>query len=434
MYLRSLRLKNYRKFESFSIDFDNRLTLLVGDNASGKSSVLDAAAVALGAFFAGLDGVRSNGIQPGDALVKGHVLGSVVDRQSQYPVEIAATGMVREGEPIAWARSLKGNGGKTTSADAKSIISTAKQFQEEVRRGDPATVLPVVAYYGTGRLWNRKSDRRGREVLASFRRLDGYTDALDPALDDKALLDWFKKMTVQEAQKALGYATAGESPELNAVKCAMQRCLDAVVGREGSRVQYNLDTEDLDVCCLDAAGDWRVDALHTMSDGYRGVLTLVADIAYRMALLNPALLSDVLETPGVVLIDEVDLHLHPLWQARILGDLRRVFPNVQFIASTHAPIVVSSVAKEHVRFIEGEKAVAPVDQTYGRDADDILRHVMNAHGRPVRVASMFDAFYGLLDEGQFEGAERVLGELETLVGSSDSDLVAAQTALCIERL
>lgn len=101
---------------------------------------------------------------------------------------------------------------------------------------------------------------------------------------------------------------------------------------------HNLDVDDLDVEYLDSDGSVRRMPVGMLSDGHRSTLGMVADIAYRMALLNPALGGRVVnETPGVVLIDEVNLHLHPLWQARILGDLRDIFPRVQFIVTTHAP-------------------------------------------------------------------------------------------------
>ncbi len=107
-----------------------------------------------------------------------------------------------------------------------------------------------------------------------------------------------------------------------------------------------------------------------MSDGYRGTLSLLS-IAYRMAMLNPALCDRVLETPGVVMIDEIDLHLHPRWQARILEDLVRIFPNVQFIVTTHSPVVVASVPRGNIRVFDGEAASVPVTETRGRDAGSI---------------------------------------------------------------
>lgn len=120
-----------------------------------------------------------------------------------------------------------------------------------------------------------------------------------------------------------------------------------------------------------------------MSDGYKNTLSMIVDIAYRMAVLNPMLGEKVFEeTPGVILIDEIDLHLHPQWQQTIISDLNAIFPNIQFIVSSHAPEVINSVVKEQIRILDNGKIYMPAAQTYGRDANSILREVMNVSERP----------------------------------------------------
>ena len=112
----------------------------------------------------------------------------------------------------------------------------------------------------------------------------------------------------------------------------------------------------------------------------------MADIAYRMAVLNPQLLENVLtETDGIVLIDEIDLHLHPAWQQRILGDLTFIFPKVQFIVTTHAPEVINSVPRENVIVIEKHRAIPAPAETYGKDANGVLRMIMKVHEWPDSV-------------------------------------------------
>lgn len=171
-----------------------------------------------------------------------------------------------------------------------------------------------------------------------------------------------------------------------------------------------------------------------MSDGYRGTLSLFADIAYRMAMLNPALGERVLETPGVVMIDEVDLHLHPRWQARILEDLVRIFPNVQFIVTTHSPVVVASVPRNSIRVLIDETAAAPATETLGRDAGDILNTVLGAYSRPKEAVQLFDAFNCAVDEGRYADAKADLEKLEAFIGADDPDVVAARTTLELEEL
>ena len=131
-----------------------------------------------------------------------------------------------------------------------------------------------------------------------------------------------------------------------------------------------MGTKELEIAYRDGSGKLMRIPVNQLSDGYKSTISLVADIAYRMAVLNPQLLGDVCnETDGIVLIDEVDLHLHPKWQQRILGDLTEIFPKVQFIISTHAPEVINSVSKENVIVLENNQAVSAPAETYGKDAN-----------------------------------------------------------------
>ena len=176
--------------------------------------------------------------------------------------------------------------------------------------------------------------------------------------------------------------------------------------------------------------------MKNLSDGYRNTLGMIADIAYRMAILNPQLLGDVLQkTPGIILIDEVDLHLHPRWQERIIGDLQAVFPQVQFIVSTHAPAVISSVRQDNLRILSGEKQSSTVPaEVYGKDANSILTGVMDASPRPAEIQSLFGRFYQAIDSGELEKAARTLDEIEYLIGAEDPELVGARVSLALERI
>ncbi len=174
-------------------------------------------------------------------------------------------------------------------------------------------------------------------------RSNGYIDSLDGAANDKLMMKWFQKMTIQELQRKQ------EIPEFTAVRTAMEQVFASITGFSDVNVQFNLDTGDIDVIYYDQNNEHVRIPLSLLSDGYKCTISLIADIAYRMAILNPQLLDKVLtETEGIVLIDEVDLHLHPTWQKRILKDLLDIFPRVQFIVSTHAPEVINSVRSDSV--------------------------------------------------------------------------------------
>lgn len=134
------------------------------------------------------------------------------------------------------------------------------------------------------------------------------------------------------------------------------------------------------------------------------------------------------------MIDEIDLHLHPRWQARILEDLVRIFPNVQFIVTTHSPVVVASVPRGNIRILGEDAATVPAMETRGRDAGDILNTVLGAFSRPEEAGRLFDLFNCAVDEERFDDTRLALQKLEEFVGMDDPDVVAAKTTLELEEL
>ena len=428
MKINEITIKNFRGFEDFYAELNPNLTVFIGNNGSGKSTVLDAISISIGTFFSGLDGVPGTGINKDDVTCKSFDMGTVIDLQHQYPSVITAKGDVG-GEIMEWSRSLNGAGGRTTTIDAKSIISAAEGYQARIREGDTSLILPIISYYGTGRLWAQKREKRPSDQLVQFSRLSGYIDCLAAESNEKLMLKWFEKMTIQQAQRQQ------PSPELNAVEQAVSRCFAGITGSEQVVTQFNLDTHSLDILYTDASGKKVRVPMKNLSDGYKNTIGMIADIAYRMAILNPQLLENVLtETPGIVLIDEVDLRLHPVWQQRIIRDLQTLFPKVQFIVSTHAPSVISSVKRENMLVLDadGQPYTLPVE-VYGKDANSILSAVMDANHRPAEVQAMFDQFY-LTVETDLTQAESILNEIEALIGSEDPELTQARVTLALEQL
>lgn len=432
MILHSITLSNFHRFEQYTVNFDDSLTVLVGDNGSGKSSILRAASIALSAYLSGFEGASAIGITVQDARLKTYSQGGTIDRQAQYPVEIEATGAMK-GEFITWKRSLNSPKGKTTRVDAKELTNLSKTFSQQLREGDSDLILPLVAYYGTGRLWANKQTKSSDVREAS--RVEGYRDSLDAEINDKALLAWFKKMTMQEIQLSRRSDAPQCFPSLSAVRQAIATCFARVSGYDGVEVDYNFDMNDLDVIYRDGRGEIKSLPLGYLSDGYRTTLSMVADIAYRMALLNPGLSADVIkETPGVVLIDEVDLHLHPKWQARILEDLRAIFPKIQLIVTTHAPLVITSVHSRNIRLVgEGiSEATAPESEVYGGNLGRLVTTLMEASDRPKPVQELLDSFYIELDRGRYAQAKVLLNELVESMGENEPDVISAQTAYALE--
>lgn len=428
MKIKAITLNNFRCFENLKIELNDGLTVIVGNNGVGKSSILDAISIAIGTFLAGFDSVSTIGISKEDAHYKFYDMGSVIDVQSQFPVIILSEGCV-DGKPLVWKRELSSSTGRTRIVDAKEMTFQSAEYQKRISSGDKNLILPILSYYGTGRLWAQKKEKVASEQLYKFSRLIGYTDCLAAESNEKLMLKWFEKMTIQEAQNKT------VSPEFSAVKQAMVKCFQGITGYSNVDMLFNLDTHNIDIRYEDHVGTHLTFPMMTLSDGYKSTLCLVADIAYRMAILNPQLLGDVTQkTSGIVLIDEIDLHLHPLWQQRIIKDLTAIFPLVQFIVSTHSPTIISSVSKENLLILENcDSAAYSGIEVYGSDSNSVLESVMGANERPVEIKELFSRFYDLVEEENWEQAEETLNSIEANIGASDSELNGARITLRLEQ-
>lgn len=243
------------------------------------------------------------------------------------------------------------------------------------------------------------------------------------------MMKWFQKITIQQVQRNQ------EIPEFTAVRMALEQVFVRITGYADVKVQFNLDTNEIDIIYLDKNNEHVRIPVSQLSDGYKCTISLIADIAYRMAILNPQLLDRVLvETNGIVMIDEVDLYLHPTWQKRILKDLMEIFPKVQFIVSTHAPEVINSVKRDSILILKNNAVLPVADETYGKDANTILREVMEVAARPDDIRILFEQFYDSLDKGEWSQAEEVIEKLELEIGDNDAEVNSCRVRLELEQM
>lgn len=326
MRLNTLRLTNFRCFTEREVELAPRFTLIVGDNATGKTALLNGMAVGLGSLFLGFPSPASpKSIDRSDARLAFFEHGDAITAEVQFPAAVDCRGQIGDDDG-AWRRELTSEDGKTTRRDAGWIETKAVTLRDEVKSGIQV-LLPVLSFYGTGRLWVQKR-QRDVKTLKPESRFMGYLDCLDAASDEKRLLRWFKTQEIAAVQAELPIGT------LEACRGAIMACVPGA-----KRVYFDVKRDEL---MIELSG--RSLPFSYLSDGYRNMVAMVADIAVRCATLNPHLREGALiETPGVVLIDELDLHLHPKWQRRVIGDLMNVFPKVQFVGTTHSPFVIQAL-------------------------------------------------------------------------------------------
>ncbi len=284
----------------------------------------------------------------------------------------------------------------------------------------------LTAYYGTGRLWLQKRNRTPHTKGEKLNRQMGYVDCIAAESNEKQMMQWFEDMTYIQLQEGKPIA------ELETVKKALRQCyMSCDTTITDASFQYNVKSQELEVT---VSRDDSVEKfpVRMLSDGEKGVISLVADIAYRMALLNPDLLEHVLETPGIVLIDEIDLHLHPAWQKKIVDDLIHIFPNIQFVITTHSPSVLVNVRKEYVQILNHYQLYKPQDTTYGRSVEEILRGVMDVNVCPDEIVELQNKFDSAIDAENFEQAQKILQEMRIILGDNAETIIENQITLDVE--
>jgi predicted ATP-binding protein involved in virulence len=417
MRIDHLAIENFNGFAHREFSFNPRFNLLVGDNASGKTSVLDALAVGVGSWFLGLRGFESSpGIAPAEVRVAAHPHLDSYTFEKQFASRIECSGVVM-GQRINWARELQREGGRTTTTNAKAISEVASGAERRVRAGEEIT-LPLICTYGTERLWIEKGHHArntgGDRTRTKPSRLDGYRDCLNSTIQETALLTWIRDQTTASMP------SAHDTVALSVVKSAIIGCVEGATS-----LYYDGRYDDLVI----VLADYGPQLLENLSDGQRIMLTLVGDLASRAAILNPHLASGALrDTPGVVMVDELDLHLHPKWQRRVIHDLKNTFPSFQFIATTHSPQLVGEAQPEEIRLLDGGETTTPA-RSFGIDSSRVLEEVMGATSRDGSVEDQLARVFRAIDDEDFDSARRLLAGVEAKLGSDDPEVTRARALM-----
>ena len=347
MKLKSVEIDNFRAIEDLDLSFDPSLTVLHGDNTCGKTSVLSAISVGLSSileFFLNFSkvGFLETDVRASAPFVQVNLISS---------------------DGVGWSRKRLAGTDQETMTDGGEALQLMTSRIADFKAPD-AVQLPIVALYDTDRVgfeapegWKIRESPIRRYALGAaerearlrvgqrveyFRHL-ALEGALTARTNFPEFFKWFyakenDELREQKQRHDFDY----RRKDLSAVRRAISSMLDSVsdprIDVEPLRFSISVTREDRQTETLE---------LDQLSGGQRAVLALAADLAWRMALGNPHL-PDPLGSEAIVLIDEVELHLHPSWQQRILNDLRRTFPNAQFIVSTHSPQVITTVKPEHV--------------------------------------------------------------------------------------
>lgn len=420
--VRHLGLKNIRRLDHLDLVFDDRLTVLIGENATGKTTICENLTKGLSWVLSGIRRENIEGICLTDNDIK----------NGEIEAEVSLDLQLDEHNPIHFslAHSLQ-DGGEAQQSNLSTLREYCTVIRECITTNGCEVTLPLFIFYSV----NRPNFVRGARKI-HLNRMSAYDYALDEKVRISDMIEWFvtlENLSSQESDaelrdleqfKALLISTLGDFLGEEKAADSLKRSLleDALSGIQqkiadtdekiallkcrpystakklktlvndtvkwlipnASRIFVDRSTGK-DRVVLDIYGE--LHDIQYLSHGQRSVLFMVADLLSRLEILNPHL-EDPRQSPGIVIIDEIELHLHPTWQQTIIDSLLQLFPNMQFIITTHSPQVISTVHKDQIRFLKNDvksnrvKVHAPNFQTRGLSADNILLRILNISDVP----------------------------------------------------
>lgn len=446
MEIQRLILNNIGLFENLEIPLaptehnPSNITVFVGNNGAGKTSVLKALAISLSWFIARLRTEKGSGnpISEDDILNAANAASIEIeicdssgasDNPNQNEIE----------HHFKWtlAKNRIGRKARYTS-NLNECTRLANRYRDALTCDDK-TSLPLIAFYPVERVvLDIPLKIRTKHT---FLQLDGYDNSLSQGVDFRRFFEWFRERedtenesgipedflsqlgplfeTNQDAWQRLNELNASaKDRQLIAVRTAIRRFMphmDNLRVRRKPRLYMAIDKngETLNVAQL--------------SQGEKSLMALVGDIARRLAMLNPVL-ENPLAGDGIVLIDEVDLHLHPSWQRSLCDRLMETFPNCQFVLTTHSPLVISDC--KHVlvyTLTNGELRQLP--SQYGQDANTVLLDVMDTSIRNEKINAELNDLLDAIQDSNLTQAQQLLAELTEELPANHLELVKAKLLL-----
>lgn len=446
MHIDELHIQNFRCFQEIHFKFPpDNTAILIGINGSGKSSVLDCLAALLMQLRIQILGIEHMSFLEADSVreMLNESLTITIDDINKKAQDLNAYITIALDSNQKISLNIQGNINQRIPLIHNNQIHNYINRLKQQLLPQSNVNFPLLAYYRTSRMFlETKSidinNLDSKSPDCNINQLNAYWGAFNPGtIKIKDFLVWFRQEEDYENEIRLRRDNAYRNPNLEVIRKAIEVFLAEFPDSNfhnlrvvRSKSQRNLDfTRNPDPPSLTITKNNQDFKLEQLSDGEKMLLMLVTDLARRLAIANPGLGVNALEGEGIVLIDEIDLHLHPQWQRIVIPSLTRTFPNCQFIVTTHSPQVLSNVKRENVFILEDYQLVEVTPHTYGRDSNSILYELMGVKERPNQVQEKINACFALIDEDKIEEAKTKLQELAELLGENDPEVVRGQTLI-----
>lgn len=417
MIIEKLTFSNFRCFENYQIKFKKGINLLFGSNGSGKTTILGGVKVAMSSFFSGFSDVNTRFIGISDKDFMNHVKNDteILERPISLLYDFSSFANLQ--------LTRSGRKNRTSILGIKEMRVKTKEMYLQLASEDSGSIsLPLFAAFSTEDIHSsRKLDKK---IFAKYfqPRSFGYYECLQ---GDGFFDYWmYRLLVLAEGQKSI--------VEIDVVKHIITKAL----GIGGCNIINDISIRPMRKQVFFTYTDGREVVAENLSDGYKRLVNIVVDLSMRCCLLNGKIYGSTCceHTSGVVLIDEIDQHLHPELQSVVLKSLRIAFPCLQFIVTSHAPMVMSSVMTDdenavlHLQYQNGEYISTPIT-TYGLDASTILKLYMGQIPRVRDVHNKLQQLFDLIDKDEYEEARVLLDRIGSEVGDSLPEVIEARTML-----
>ena len=406
MYLKKIHIKNYKAIKELDIELKPGVNLLIGDNGAGKTSVLEGIAVALGGMFVNVAGVSTKNIVKEDVRFIIKPLGDSSTSIEYYePVSAGCMLHISDSQEFTWNRIKEEVSATHTKIDNKDVCVWMKKLTN-----NSETNLPLISFQSAARAWRVRRGDFGTELKKKLDdRRCGYIGCLDSSMDVKSVQQWCLKQEVMLSNKG----TVREYEMFKNIVATFMKEINELDNIPA--IYYSPQFDEL--VYKDDKAEMPISKL---SAGYQSLLWMIMDLAYRVCMLNPEL-DNREQITGIVLIDEIDLHLHPKWQWNVIEALRKTFENVQFIIATHSSIVISASKEANLVLLDNEREVNYLPDCYGYEVEDVLRFRQESISRPKNVKSLVDQIENAIDDTDFEIAFALLEKLKAVLGEDNSE-------------
>ncbi|CAI8960741.1 AAA family ATPase [Pseudomonas sp. IT-P291] len=399
MRLDRLHIQNFRCYEDATFDFQPGFNLVVGVNGSGKTSLLQAVAASFEDFMATM-AVYSGSLNENDARFVIDNYSGRIRFERQYPIVIEANGDVFGDRSWLKIKLRVDEVAYPDSALVSAVMESATGLSQS-----KSIDLPLLAFYRSNRRWSTTNVSAEFSATQKLSRLDGYKNWHDSASDVQDFESWIIGKTLEQLQSVHRSSSIMSifDDELSWINDALKCALPDSTG-----IYYDLPLRSI---LVNIEGKTPT-PFSDLSDGQRGLIALISDIARRMCILNPHMGKDVLKnTSGVVIIDELDIHLHPAWQRNIVPALKQAFPKVQFIAASHSPQIIGSLQPEEVIILHNGDPSHP-RVTYGLDSSSVLEEVMGVTQREPEIEKLLSELFSTLEDNDLKKAKAQLKALK----------------------